>query len=103
VSDIGLPPAVGLDLLEPGQLVAGLLLATTALGTRRTEVLEEIMKPLEANEILSRDGLVSIFLVVSRAHEEKVTNLVKNLRSGYFATRRALAGERVAPQTQTYY
>ena len=36
----------------------------------------------QANEILSRGDIVSIFLVLSKAHDEKTMNLVKNLYAG---------------------
>lgn len=36
----------------------------------------------QVNEILSRGDVVSIFLVLSKAHDEKSMNLVKNLYSG---------------------
>jgi hypothetical protein len=44
---IGFLPVLGVNVLQPGQLVAGLLLAMTGLATRRSTVLEELMKPLE--------------------------------------------------------
>ncbi len=37
----------------------------------------------QVNEILSRGDVVSIFLVLSKAHDEKSMNLVKNLYSGH--------------------
>jgi len=37
----------------------------------------------EVNEILSHGDVVSIFLVLSKAHEDKLMNLVKNLYSGH--------------------
>jgi hypothetical protein len=36
----------------------------------------------QVNEILSRGDVVSIFLVLSKAHDEKTMNLIKNLYSG---------------------
>jgi hypothetical protein len=35
------------------------------------------------NEILSRGDVISIFLVLSKAHDEKTMNLVKHLYSGH--------------------
>jgi len=37
----------------------------------------------EVNEILSRGDVVSVFLVLSKAHDEKTMNLIKNLYSGH--------------------
>jgi hypothetical protein len=37
----------------------------------------------QVNEILSHGDVVSIFLVLSKAHDEKTMNLIKNLYSGY--------------------
>jgi hypothetical protein len=37
----------------------------------------------EVNEILSHGNIVSIFLVLSKAHDEKLMNLVKRLYSGH--------------------
>jgi hypothetical protein len=37
----------------------------------------------QVNEILSRGDVISIFLVLSKAHDEKTMNLVKNLYSGH--------------------
>jgi len=37
----------------------------------------------EVNEILSHGNIVSIFLVLSKAHDDKLMNLVKNLYSGH--------------------
>jgi len=37
----------------------------------------------EVNEILSHGDIVSIFLVLSKAHDDKLMNLVKNLYSGH--------------------
>lgn len=37
----------------------------------------------QVNEILSRGDVVSIFLVLSKAHDEKTMNLIKNLYSGH--------------------
>ena len=39
----------------------------------------------QANEILSHGDVVSIFLILSKAHDEKIMNLVKNLYSGQLA------------------
>jgi archaellum biogenesis ATPase FlaH len=36
----------------------------------------------QMNEILSRGDVISIFLVLSKAHDEKTMNLIKNLYSG---------------------
>jgi archaellum biogenesis ATPase FlaH len=37
----------------------------------------------QMNEILSRGDVVSIFLVLSKAHDEKMMNLIKNLYTGH--------------------
>ncbi|HVC26813.1 MAG TPA: hypothetical protein VND40_01505 [Nitrososphaerales archaeon] len=37
----------------------------------------------QVNEILSRGDVISIFLVLSKAHDEKTVNLLKNLYSGH--------------------
>lgn len=39
----------------------------------------------QMNEILSRGDVISIFLVLSKAHDEKMMNLIKNLYSGHLA------------------
>jgi hypothetical protein len=39
----------------------------------------------QMNEILSRGDIVSIFLVLSKAHDDKMMNLIKNLYSGQLA------------------
>ncbi len=45
--------------------------------------LQESYKVLkEANEILSQGDVISIFLVLSKAHDEKAMNSIKNLYSG---------------------
>jgi KaiC/GvpD/RAD55 family RecA-like ATPase len=37
----------------------------------------------QMNEILSRGDIISVFLVLSKAHDEKMMNLIKNLYSGH--------------------
>jgi hypothetical protein len=37
----------------------------------------------QMNEILSRGDVVSVFLVLSKAHDEKVMSIIKNLYSGH--------------------
>ncbi len=37
----------------------------------------------QVNEILSRGDIVSIFLVLSKAHDDKTMNLIKNLYTGH--------------------
>jgi len=39
----------------------------------------------QANEILSRGNVVSVFLVLAKAHDEKVMNVIKNLYSAQLA------------------
>ena len=37
----------------------------------------------QVNEILSQGDVISIFLILSKAHDDKVMNIVKNLYSGH--------------------
>jgi hypothetical protein len=37
----------------------------------------------QVNEILSRGDVISIFLVLSKAHDAKTMNLIKNLYPGH--------------------
>jgi hypothetical protein len=39
----------------------------------------------QVNEILSRGDVISVFLILSKAHDEKSMNLIKNLYSGHLA------------------
>lgn len=39
----------------------------------------------QVNEILSREDVISIFLVLSKAHDDKMMNLVRHLYSGQLA------------------
>ena len=86
----GFLPSAGVDFLEPGQLIAGLLLLATGLAARRNTMLEQLLAPLEAlnlrgapsdiNTEADRPAGVTVFKGSMLLEADPSTNYEKGVR-----------------------
>ena len=81
----GFLPALGIDLVAPGQLVAGLLLLTTGWASRKRSMLEELFKPLKGAVLTSTsarqgDGPRSIYGVSTLLDADPSSNYENAVR-----------------------